>query len=114
MEQPKHWTVTEFTNKIRGVLEPVFSQVWVQGEISNYRPASSGHLYFSLKDQGACLSAAVFGGGGAFRKKGLDLPLELKDGLQVLCRGKISIYPPRGSYQLIVDQIEPAQRRFGL
>lgn len=107
MEEPKHWTVTEFTHKMRGVLEPAFSQVWVQGEISNYRPASSGHLYFSLKDQGACLSAAVFGWGGASRKKGFDLPLELKDGLQVLCRGKISIYPPRGSYQLIVDQIEP-------
>ncbi|MEO5968888.1 MAG: exodeoxyribonuclease VII large subunit [Bdellovibrionia bacterium] len=102
MEQPKHWTVTEFTNKMRGVLEPAFSQVWVQGEISNYRPAASGHLYFSLKDQGACLSAAVFGW-GASRKKSFDL----KDGLQVLCRGKISIYPPRGSYQLIVDQIEP-------
>jgi exodeoxyribonuclease VII large subunit len=102
MEQPRHWTVTEFTNKMRGVLEPAFSQVWVQGEISNYRPAASGHLYFSLKDQGACLSAAVFGW-GASRKKSFDL----KDGLQVLCRGKISIYPPRGSYQLVVDQIEP-------
>jgi exodeoxyribonuclease VII large subunit len=102
VEQPKHWTVTEFTNKMRGVLEPAFSQVWVQGEISNYRPAASGHLYFSLKDQGATLSAAVFGW-GASRKKSFDL----KDGLQVLCRGKVSIYPPRGSYQLIVDQIEP-------
>ena len=97
---------------MRGVLEPAFAQIWVQGEISNYRPAASGHLYFTLKDQGASLSAAVFGwGGGASRKRGLDspsgLPLELKDGLQVLCRGKVSIYPPRGSYQLIIDQIEP-------
>lgn len=100
--------MTEFTNKMRGVLEPAFSQVWVQGEISNYRPAASGHLYFSLKDQGASLSAAVFGWGGA-RKKSPDSPEipPLKDGLKVLCRGKISIYPPRGSYQLIVDQIEP-------
>jgi exodeoxyribonuclease VII large subunit len=98
----KHWTVTEFTQKMRGVLEPAFSQIWVQGEVSNYRPAASGHLYFSLKDQGATLSIAVFGWGATKKKN-----LELRDGLQVLCRGKISIYPPRGSYQLIVDQIEP-------
>jgi exodeoxyribonuclease VII large subunit len=116
-EPPKHWTVTELTHKMRGILEPAFSQVWVQGEISNYRPAASGHLYFSLKDQGACLSAAVFGW-GATRNKSSELPKlpklpnlpnlpNLKDGLQVLCRGKISIYPPRGSYQLIVEHIEP-------
>ncbi len=99
--QPKHWTVTELTSQIRGVLEPAFTQVWVQGEVSNYRPAASGHIYFSLKDQGACISAAVFGWGA--RKKTFDL----KDGLQVLCRGKVTLYPPRGSYQLIVEQVEP-------
>lgn len=97
----RHWTVTELTSKIRGVVEPSFSQVWVQGEVSNYRPASSGHAYFSLKDQGACISAAIFGWGA--RKKGF----ELKDGLQVLCRGKIAIYPPRGTYQIVIDQLEP-------
>jgi exodeoxyribonuclease VII large subunit len=83
------------------VLEPAFTQVWVVGEISNYRPASSGHVYFSLKDQGASISAASFGWGA--RKR----PFELKDGLQVLCRGKVSVYPARGTYQIIVEQIEP-------
>ncbi len=97
----RHWTVTELTGKIRGVLEPSFSQVWVQGEVSNCRPASSGHAYFSLKDQGACISAAIFGWGARRRN------FELKDGLQVLCRGKLSVYPPRGSYQLVIDQVEP-------
>ena len=97
----RHLTVTELTGKIRGILEPSLSQVWVQGEISNYRPASSGHAYFSLKDQGACISAAIFGWGARKRN------FELKDGLQVLCRGKISVYPPRGSYQLVIDQLEP-------
>jgi exodeoxyribonuclease VII large subunit len=99
--KPKHLTVTELTNQIRGVLEPGLSDVWVQGEISNYRPAASGHAYFSLKDQNACIAAAAFGWGA--RKKKFDL----KDGLQVLCHGKISVYPPRGSYQITVDQIEP-------
>ena len=100
---PKHWTVTDLTTKIRGVLEPAFTQVWVQGEISNYRPAASGHVYFSLKDSGASISAAVFGWGSQKKKAAFDI----KDGLQVLCRGKLSIYPPRGSYQLIVDHVEP-------
>ncbi len=100
-EPPKHWTVTELTQQIRGLLEPAFRQVWVQGELSNLRPAASGHVYFSLKDEGASVSAAVFGWGSKRR------PFELKDGLQVLCRGKVSVYPPRGTYQLVVDQIEP-------
>jgi len=99
--EPKHWSVSDLTARIRGTLEPAFMQVWVQGEVSNYRPAASGHAYFSLKDQGACISAAMFGWGA--RKKGF----ELKDGLQVLCRGKVTVYPPRGSYQLVVDQLEP-------
>jgi len=100
-EPPKHWTVSELTHQIRGILEPSFRQVWVQGELSNFRPAASGHVYFSLKDEGASISAALFGWGGKRR------PFELKDGMQVLCRGKISVYPPRGSYQLVVEQIEP-------
>src|SRR4051812_40183087 len=80
---PKPWTVTELTTQVRSVLEPTFAQVWVQGEISNYRPGPSSHAYFSLKDQGATISAAIFGWGA--RKKAF----ELKDGLSVLCRGKI-------------------------
>jgi exodeoxyribonuclease VII large subunit len=100
---PKHWTVSELTARIRGVLEPSFSTVWVQGEVSNYRPAASGHAYFSLKDGGATIGSAIFGWGAKGRKGAF----ELRDGLQVLCRGKLSVYPPRGSYQLVVDQIEP-------
>ncbi|OFZ00212.1 MAG: hypothetical protein A2070_12840 [Bdellovibrionales bacterium GWC1_52_8] len=98
---PKKWTVSELTGQIKGVLEPAFTQVWVQGEVSNYRPASSGHAYFSLKDSNATISAAFFGWGA--RRKAF----ELKDGLQVLCRGKLSVYAPRGNYQLSLDQIEP-------
>lgn len=99
---PKHLSVTELTSKIKGVVEPAFHDVWVQGEVSNYRPAASGHLYFSLKDSGASISAALFGSGA--RKR---VAFDLKDGLQVLCRGKVSIYAPRGNYQFIIEQIEP-------
>ena len=100
-QKPKHWTVSELTMQIRGVVEPSFANIWLQGEISNYRPASSGHAYFSLKDQNACISAAIFGWGA--RKKTFDL----KDGLQVLCHGKVTLYPPRGSYQITIDHVEP-------
>jgi exodeoxyribonuclease VII large subunit len=103
-EAPKHLTVSELTAKIKGVVEPAFPQIWVQGEISNYRPAASGHIYFSLKDSGATIAAAAFGWGGRSRSKG---GFEPRDGMQVLCRGRVSIYAPRGSYQLTVEQMEP-------
>lgn len=101
LSQPKHLTVTELNSRIRGVLEPALNDVWVQGEISNFRPAASGHIYFSLKDQNSSISAAIFGW-GARRQK-----FELKDGMQVLCHGKVTVYSPRGSYQITVDQVEP-------
>lgn len=101
-KEPRFLSVTELTTKIRGTLEPAFTDIWVQGEISNFRPASSGHVYFSLKDGGASISAAIFGWNA--RKKPT---FEIKDGIQVLCHGKLSIYPPRGSYQLIIDKLEP-------
>ena len=100
-QRPKPLTVSELTARIRGVLEPSFQEVWLQGEVSNCRPAASGHLYFSLKDAGATISAAAFGWGSRRR------PFEIKDGLQVICRRRISVYPPRGNYQISVDQIEP-------
>jgi exodeoxyribonuclease VII large subunit len=102
-EPPKHLTVTELTTQIRGVVEPAFSQIWVQGEVSNCRPATSGHAYFSLKDANASIAAAIFGWANSKNKR----KFELKDGMQVLCRGKISLYAPRGTYQLIVEHIEP-------
>lgn len=98
---PRPWTVTELTAKIRGTLEPAFPSIWIQGEVSNYRPAASGHAYFSLKDSGASVSAAAFGWGAKRR------PFELRDGLEVICRGRLTVYPPRGSYQLTVDHLEP-------
>ena len=96
-------SVSELTAQIKGTLEPEFQNVWVRGEISNYKPAPSGHLYFSLKDDSSMISAAFFGWG----KRSQSASLKLKDGLEVLCRGKVSVYGPRGSYQIVVDHLEP-------
>lgn len=94
-------SVSEITARIKNSLESDFAEIWVKGEISNLKMASSGHVYFSLKDDSATISAAAFGWG---RKKS---KFDLKDGLEILCRGNISVYPPRGNYQLLVDTIEP-------
>ncbi len=95
-------SVGQLTQSIKALLEGGVGAVSVRGEISNWRPAASGHTYFSLKDSDAAISAALFRGAAA-RTKGIAL----KDGVEVVCRGRISVYPPRGSYQIIVDSIEP-------
>jgi exodeoxyribonuclease VII large subunit len=97
---PKILTVTELTASIRGILETEFPFVTVTGEISNLRKPYSGHLYFTLKDENSQLKTVLF----KMQQKYLrELPL---DGQQVICRGRISVYEPRGEYQLIVDYIE--------
>lgn len=101
MIRPKPITISELTAQIKGTLEPAFTDVWISGEISNYRPAASGHAYFSLKDEGATISAAIFGWG----KRRSSFQLE--DGLQVVCHGRVSVYSPRGNYQITIDQVEP-------
>jgi len=98
----KHiYTVSEITQVIKGLLELNVGEVWIEGEVSNFKAASSGHFYFSLKDQGALILAAMF----AYANKGLKFKLE--DGLKVICFGKIDVYGPRGQYQIIVERIEP-------
>jgi exodeoxyribonuclease VII large subunit len=95
-------TVTEITAMIKTSLEDGFPDVSVQGEISNYRPASSGHLYFTLKDRDSILSAVMFRG----RAEGLRFTPA--DGILVRARGPISVYAKRGSYQLICESLERA------
>jgi exodeoxyribonuclease VII large subunit len=75
--------------------------VWVEGEISNFKAATSGHFYFSLKDEKSVLSAAMFS------RANRQIKFKLEDGIKVICFGKVDVYGPRGQYQLIVDQIEP-------
>src|SRR5262249_20072630 len=84
-------TVSGLTAALRRVLEPSFTDVWVEGEISNWRgPHASGHCYFSLKDEGAVLSAMMF------KREAQKLRFRMEEGLRVLARGRIAIYAPRG------------------
>ncbi len=101
-EDSRHiYSVSEVTRDIKGILENTFSAVWIEGEISNYRPSSSGHYYFSLKDEGAILSAVIFKGSSR------NIKFNFEDGLKVICFGNIEVYPPHGKYQLIIEKIEP-------
>lgn len=99
--KPKIYSVSELTRGIRTLLEGTFPEVWVSGEISNFRSHTSGHFYFSLKDDQAHLSAVMFRGANA------KLPFKLEDGLEVIAHGRITVYEVRGQYQIVVDHIEP-------
>lgn len=94
-------TVSELTRRIKETLEAGFADVWVQGEITGLRIPSSGHLYFSLKDKDAQIKAVFFRSGSRFLK------FKPEDGLEVILRGRISLYEPRGEYQIIAEYMEP-------
>jgi len=94
--------ITEITSMIKELLETAFPSVTVEGEISNSRPSSTGHLYFTLKDETSSISAVMF------RGKSRYLSFEPKDGMLVHATGSVSVYGARGSYQIIVDSMEPA------
>ena len=94
------WTIFEITSKIKNKLDAL-GIVRIQGEISNFKRHSSGHMYFSLKDAKAQIKAACFRGNNMYLKFHPD------DGMEVLARGRISVYEPRGDYQIIVEYMEP-------
>ena len=94
-------SVSELTTAIRGTLEKRFATVWVEGEISNFRAVSSGHWYFTLKDELAQLRSACY------RSSNQRIRFRPEDGLQVRARGRLSVYEPKGEYQLIVETLEP-------
>lgn len=95
------WSVSELTSQIKDLLEGQFQSVWVGGEISNFSRPQSGHCYFTLKDDRAQIRAVLW------RTAALRLRFEPEDGLEVVCQGDLDVYAPRGSYQLVVRQIEP-------
>jgi len=101
IKQRHIYTVSQITQDIKLILENTFAEVWVEGEVSNFRVATSGHFYFSLKDDAAVLSAAMFS------RANKEVKFKIEDGLKLICFGKIDVYPPRGQYQLIVEKIEP-------
>ena len=94
-------TVSELTSAVRNALESRFSSVWVEGEISNFKAHSSGHWYFTIKDQGAQLRAKCF------RSTNTRIRFRPTDGLHIRARGRLSVYEPRGEYELVVEALDP-------
>jgi len=95
-------TVSELNAIARNALESTFPGVWVEGEISNFKRAPSGHLYFTLKDSAAQIGAVLF------RSQAAALRFRVEDGLKVQAFGRVSLYEARGTYQIVVDRLEPA------
>lgn len=95
-------TVSQLNGRARVLLEDVFSNIWVEGEISNLAKPASGHLYFTLKDSQAQVRCALF------RQNAARVRQALRDGMAVKVRGKVSLFEGRGDYQLILDSVEPA------
>ena len=99
--QRRLWTVRELMAAARTALEREYTDVWVEGEISNYRPAESGHLYFSIKDGDAQLRIVIF------RTQARLLRFKPENGLQVVARGRLTVYESRGELQMVAEYLEP-------
>jgi exodeoxyribonuclease VII large subunit len=104
-EEPQHsrriWPVRQLVAEVRELVEQEYGDVWVEGEISNLRPAPSGHLYFTLRDADAQLPIVLF------RRQAMLLRFRPEDGLHVLVRGRVSVYEQRGQMQLVAETMEP-------
>jgi len=101
MPERRAWSVSELTAKIRDLLAKNFTGITVQGEISNCREAQSGHFYFTLKDDRAQVRCVFF------KQQQRGIKFRPEDGLQMTVRGSISVYEPRGEYQIYVESLEP-------
>lgn len=101
IEEPEIFSVSDVNKAVKTTLESKYKLLWVKGEISNFKAHSSGHFYFSLKDSKAQISAVMF--------RGFNQGLKFKphDGLEVIIRGKITVYEPRGNYQIFCEIMEP-------
>ena len=100
-KQKRVYTVSQLTRNIRAVLEDTFGMVWIEGEISNFVKHTSGHMYFSMKDEQAVIACVLF------KRANQGLKFNIDNGMQVLCFGKVSVYDKRGQYQLIIEKLEP-------
>ncbi len=95
-------SIGDITDLIKGSLERQFVDIVIVGEVSNFKPHPSGHFYFSLKDERAAISAVMFKGDNS------KIKFQMHDGLKVIAMGRITVYPPRGNYQILVQRLEPA------
>lgn len=100
-EEKRIYTVSELTDDVKVLLENTFPEAWVEGEISNFSQSQSGHIYFSLKDAKSSLRCVFFRGANS------GLKFSIKDGLQVIAFGGITVYAPNGQYQLNIRRLEP-------
>ncbi|HTU92474.1 MAG TPA: exodeoxyribonuclease VII large subunit [Gemmataceae bacterium] len=95
-------TIGELTRALKGMLEEAYDNVWVEGEVSNLsRPSSYGHQYLTLKDDESPLKAVLY------RAIALRMRFDLRDGMRVIARGRLTLYMPRGEYQLLIEEIQP-------
>jgi exodeoxyribonuclease VII large subunit len=95
-------TIGELTRAIKGMIEEAHANVWVEGEVSNLsRPSSYGHQYLTLKDDEAPLKAVLY------RAIALRMKFDLRDGMRVIARGRLTLYMPRGEYQLLIEEVQP-------
>ena len=94
-------SVSDFTARIKGLLEPAFTDVWIAGEISQFNRAASGHIYLSLKDSESSLKSVIW------RSTAYRLKFDAKLGMEVIAHGKIDLYAPNGEYKFVIDVLEP-------
>jgi exodeoxyribonuclease VII large subunit len=94
-------SISELTREVKGLIEEGFPSVWVAGEVSNLARPSSGHMYLTLKDPEAQLRTVIY------RGVSLRLRFDLRDGMDVIARGRLGVYMPRGEYQLLVEELHP-------
>ena len=102
-------SVTQLNENIKHLLEESFDTLWVEGEVSNLRRPASGHVYFTLKDAKSQIRAVIFRAFPAQRRSSWTgvAQFELEEGMSVICSARVSVYQPRGEYQLIVEVVEP-------
>ena len=100
-DQHRIYTVSELTSDIKGILEKTYPFIWICGEISNFNIPASGHFYFTVKDEHAQINAVMF------RNQNRSLKFKPEDGISIAGLGRISVYEPRGTYQIIFEYIEP-------
>src|SRR5439155_4678991 len=100
-EGVKILTIGELTREVKGLIEDGFSSVWATGEVSNLSRPSSGHIYLTLKDAEAQLRTVIW------RSVALRLRFDPREGQEVIARGRLSVYAPRGEYQLVVEELHP-------
>ncbi len=94
-------SIGELTRALKGMIEETHAKVWVEGEVSNLRRASSGHQYLTLKDDEAPLNSVLY------RSIALRMRFDLRDGMRVIARGRLTVYMQRGEYQLLIEEIQP-------